>query len=123
MVTSRLVLASGLGRTPAIPHTGVGHSCDRVGWELDQKSPRDRMANFAVPAAIDRGRIERNLTPWRVWLPRESVPKVDLDSSDLGEREWVIVALEDAGWVQAKAARLLNMTPRQIADRIQTLNI
>ena len=27
------------------------------------------------------------------------------------------------GWVQAKAARLLNMTPRQIAYRIQTLNI
>ena len=81
------------------------------------------MANFAVPAVIDRARIERNLTPWRVWLPKESVSKVDLDNSYLGEREWVIVALEDAGWVQAKGARLLNMTPRQIADRIQTLNI
>ena len=32
-------------------------------------------------------------------------------------------ALEQAGWVQAKAARLLGMTPRQIAYRIQTLNI
>jgi Nif-specific regulatory protein len=29
----------------------------------------------------------------------------------------------EAGWVQAKAARLLNMTPRQIAYRIQILNI
>jgi len=35
----------------------------------------------------------------------------------------VIAALEQAGWVQAKAARLLGMTPRQIAYRIQTLNI
>ena len=35
----------------------------------------------------------------------------------------VIAALEQAGWVQAKAARLLNMTPRQIAYRIRTLNI
>ncbi|WP_295581120.1 nif-specific transcriptional activator NifA [uncultured Lamprocystis sp.] len=53
----------------------------------------------------------------------ETVPKVDLDDPDLDERERVIAALEEAGWVQAKAARLLNMTPRQIAYRIQTLNI
>jgi Nif-specific regulatory protein len=48
---------------------------------------------------------------------------VDLHDPDLDERERVIAALEEAGWVQAKAARLLNMTPRQIAYRIQTLNI
>ena len=35
----------------------------------------------------------------------------------------VIAALEQCGWVQAKAARMLDMTPRQIAYRIQTLNI
>jgi len=35
----------------------------------------------------------------------------------------VIAALEQSGWVQAKAARLLDMTPRQIAYRIQILNI
>ena len=46
-----------------------------------------------------------------------------LDDPNLSERERVIAALEQAGWVQAKAARLLNMTPRQIAYRIQTLNI
>lgn len=33
------------------------------------------------------------------------------------------IGLEQAGWVQAKAARLLGMTPRQVAYRIQTLNI
>ena len=55
--------------------------------------------------------------------PTESVPKVDLTDPDLEERERVIAALEEAGWVQAKAARLLNMTPRQIAYRIQTLDI
>jgi Nif-specific regulatory protein len=48
---------------------------------------------------------------------------VNLDDPDLDEREKVIAALEQAGWVQAKAARLLDMTPRQIAYRIQTLNI
>jgi transcriptional regulator with GAF, ATPase, and Fis domain len=33
------------------------------------------------------------------------------------------MALEQAGWVQAKAARLLGMTPRQIAYRIQIMKI
>ncbi|MCW2306928.1 nif-specific transcriptional activator NifA [Rhodobium gokarnense] len=41
----------------------------------------------------------------------------------LSERERVIAALEEAGWVQAKAARLLDMTPRQIAYRIKVLDI
>ncbi len=53
----------------------------------------------------------------------ESAPRIDVDDPDLDERERVIAAMEEAGWVQAKAARLLNMTPRQIAYRIQTLNI
>jgi Nif-specific regulatory protein len=48
---------------------------------------------------------------------------IDVDDPDIDERERVIAALEQAGWVQAKAARLLNMTPRQIAYRIQTMNI
>lgn len=39
------------------------------------------------------------------------------------ERDMVIDALERSGWVKAKAARLLNMTPRQIAYRIQIMNI
>jgi Nif-specific regulatory protein len=49
--------------------------------------------------------------------------RVDLNDPNLDERERLIAALEEAGWVQAKAARLLNMTPRQIAYRIQILNI
>jgi len=48
---------------------------------------------------------------------------VDFSDPDLDERERVIAALEQAGWVQARAARLLGMTPRQIGYRIQTLNI
>ncbi|WP_031432499.1 nif-specific transcriptional activator NifA [Methylomarinum vadi] len=54
--------------------------------------------------------------------PQPSI-KIDLHDENLDEREKVIAALEQSGWVQAKAARLLNMTPRQIAYRIQTLNI
>ncbi|MCP5229904.1 nif-specific transcriptional activator NifA [Accumulibacter sp.] len=48
---------------------------------------------------------------------------IDMDDPDLSEKERVIAALEQAGWVQAKAARILGMTPRQIAYRIQTLAI
>jgi len=54
---------------------------------------------------------------------RVSMPEVDLNDHNLDERERVTAALEQAGWVQARAARLLGMTPRQIAYRIQTLNI
>jgi Nif-specific regulatory protein len=35
--------------------------------------------------------------------------------SSVPERDQLINAMEKAGWVQAKAARLLNLTPRQIA--------
>jgi Nif-specific regulatory protein len=46
-----------------------------------------------------------------------------LDDPTLSRRERIVAALEQAGWVKAKAARLLNMTTRQIDYRIQTLNI
>jgi len=48
---------------------------------------------------------------------------VSLDDPQMDERQRVIAALEQTGWVQAKAARLLGMTPRQIAYRIQVMNI
>ena len=56
-------------------------------------------------------------------IPLSNGGSIDIDDPDLDERERVIAALEHAGWVQAKAARLLGMTPRQIGYRIQTLGI
>ncbi len=55
--------------------------------------------------------------------PAPGIVEIDINDPALSERERVIAALEQAGWVQAKAARILGMTPRQIAYRIQTLNI
>ena len=49
-------------------------------------------------------------------------PAGDL-ASIVNERDRVVAALQRAGWVQAKAARLLNMTPRQIGYRITKLGI
>jgi Nif-specific regulatory protein len=39
------------------------------------------------------------------------------------DRDSLINALEKSGWVQAKAARLLNLTPRQIAYALGKYNI
>jgi Nif-specific regulatory protein len=50
-------------------------------------------------------------------------PPDNFNDPSLDERERIIAALEHAGWVQAKAARLLGMTPRQVAYRIQQLDI
>ncbi len=76
-------------------------------------SARDRSPGKAARAGI-------SAAPAPVFSPNA---EVDIDDPNLSEKERVIAALEQAGWVQAKAARILGMTPRQIAYRIQTLNI
>lgn len=83
----------------------------------------ERAAVMSEDGTIDRDLILISGIEERVTPMRGGNGGVDLDDPDLDERERVIAALEQAGWVQAKAARLLDMTPRQIAYRIQTLNI
>jgi Nif-specific regulatory protein len=39
------------------------------------------------------------------------------------EHEQIVEAMERSGWVQAKAARILNMTPRQIGYALRKHNI
>jgi Nif-specific regulatory protein len=45
------------------------------------------------------------------------------DDKPEGERERLIWAMEKCGWVQAKAARLLNITPRQMGYALQKYDI
>ncbi len=45
------------------------------------------------------------------------------DETDLPQRERLIRAMNKAGWVQAKAARLLNLTPRQLSYALRKYNI
>lgn len=85
----------------------------------------ERAAIMGEDGTIDRDVVnltglEERFQPGEIPGTRE---RVDYDDPELDEREKVIAALEESGWVQAKAARLLGMTPRQIAYRIQTLNI
>ncbi|MFZ4539962.1 nif-specific transcriptional activator NifA [Propionivibrio sp.] len=77
------------------------------------------------PSARERTahRPQRGAAPAALNPVYSPIPEVDIDDPNLSEKERVITALEQAGWVQAKAARILGMTPRQIAYRIQTLNI
>ncbi len=69
--------------------------------------------------------------------PSETVPQQDhyVESSEPtankaesfvtagSERDQLVSAMERCGWVQAKAARLLNMTPRQIGYALKKYNI
>ena len=91
------------------------------------------LENCLERAAImsEDGSIDQDLISFSSNAPSLGQPKPltiapslpDISDETLSERERVVAALEQAGWVQAKAARLLGMTPRQIAYRIQTLNI
>jgi Nif-specific regulatory protein len=75
---------------------------------------RDVMVSTGLEDEIGSGINQKPITQNRT---------VDFNDDNMDDRERVIAALEQSGWVQAKAARLLNMTPRQIAYRIQTLDI
>ncbi len=61
-------------------------------------------------------------SPLNKLLNKTTAP-MDLKDESIDERERIVAALEQCGWVQAKAARLLGMTPRQIAYRIQVMDI
>ena len=53
--------------------------------------------------AAERPPVERG-------FPERLAPRRTADTA----RDQLVAAMEEAGWVQAKAARLLGMTPRQI---------
>ena len=59
--------------------------------------------------------------------PANSCPKSEtcsaLHGGEQSERERLLEAMEMAGWVQAKAARLLQLTPRQIGYALRKHNI
>ncbi len=59
-----------------------------------------------------------------------SYPQADVAAADspdgvapATERERLVWAMEQCGWVQAKAARLLNLTPRQIGYALKKYNV
>ena len=83
----------------------------------------ERAAIMSESGVIDQDLIMLDGRDSRPLLKHNPSQLLVDEEGELDERQRVIAALEQAGWVQAKAARLLNMTPRQIAYRIQTMNI
>jgi len=120
-------IAHGQGRELSITDSAV-RILIRYHWPgnvRELENYLERAAVMSETGVIDRDVVsltglEERIRPGETRRPEA---RVDLDDPDLDERERVIAALEEAGWVQTKAARLLGMTPRQIAYRIQTLNI
>jgi len=97
-------------------------------WPGNVRELENRLERAAIMSSdgiIDRDVIASTGLESEIGMTMNTYPikPVDLDDDNLDERERVIAALEQTGWVQAKAARLLEMTPRQIAYRIQTLKI
>jgi Nif-specific regulatory protein len=121
-------LAKNQGRELVIEDSALGLllQYDWPGNVRELENSLERAAVMSEEGRIDRHAIHlTGLQSSPQFTPMASTGKaqIDIDDPDLDERERVIAALEQAGWVQAKAARLLGMTPRQIGYRIQTLNI
>ncbi|MBS1211882.1 MAG: nifA [Proteobacteria bacterium] len=83
----------------------------------------ERAAIMSSNGIIDRDVIALTGLEDQLSLGAPQAPSIEFNTEGMDEREQIIAALEQAGWVQAKAARLLNMTPRQIAYRVRILNI
>jgi Nif-specific regulatory protein len=88
----------------------TGHCLSRVLW-LPTKAA-------AVPAALEMAEPD----PGEELLADDCADAGD-EHGDLPQRERLIRAMEKAGWVQAKAARLLDLTPRQLGYALRKYNI
>jgi Nif-specific regulatory protein len=71
-----------------------------------------RMTHFLFPAIQEQTKVS-------IKSSKDSLP----ESLEQIEREQILSTLEKCGWVQARAARLLGMTPRQIAYKMRKYEI
>jgi Nif-specific regulatory protein len=70
------------------------------------------------------GSLEHAAARGKTVIPIKEVPlSAAPDQAPSSERERLIWALEQCGWVQAKAARVLNISPRQMGYALQKFNI
>jgi len=77
----------------------------------------------AEPVAVS-GPLEYAAARGRAVIPIKEAPSSAApEPPPTSERERLIWALEQCGWVQAKAARALNISPRQMGYALQKFNI
>ncbi len=60
---------------------------------------------------------------WTKDIPAPVTASTDTATPPATERERLVWAMEQCGWVQAKAARLLNLTPRQVGYALKKYNV
>jgi Nif-specific regulatory protein len=89
------------------------HFLDKADAVAAVAAPARRDASPAVPGEAEVVRIG----PTHSLPARPAAPSTD-EPPD-GERDRIIWAMEQCGWVQAKAARLLRVTPRQLGYALQ----
>ncbi|SRR6056297_1042211 len=115
------------GRTLSITSSAVAllMRYDWPGNVRELENLLERAAIMAGSGTIDREAVSMTGIEDRIMERGGTLVEAPANFNDpsLDERDRIVAALEHCGWVQAKAARLLGMTARQIAYRIQTLDI
>jgi Nif-specific regulatory protein len=99
--------------------TQVLHHIDRV--DAVKPARLEDIAVIEVPMAPPPAVAPPNPVP-AAEPPLQPVaqnPSLDDEGKPEGERERLIWAMERCGWVQAKAARLLKISPRQMGYALQ----
>lgn len=93
----------------------------RCGWPGNVRELENCIEH--ATSATTEGVIGAEVFPCRRCLARLTPQDTAVVPAEDGRRAEIIQALERCGWVQAKAARLLNMSPRQIGYAIKQLDI
>ncbi|HHG8772014.1 TPA: sigma 54-interacting transcriptional regulator [Raoultella planticola] len=93
--------------------------CLRKQLNLRIENYSKRRRNVSLPAPVD------GWDPCRASSNIQAPAAITVSGSDVDDdiRHRIITALEKSGWVKAKAARLLNITPRQLYYALHKLNI
>ena len=91
-------------------------------WHKRSESNVSPPVKVSAPIPVPTGPMAPPAAP----LPHVAAPpaaEAAGDDTDLSERERLVQAMERCGWVQAKAARLLGLTPRQIGYALKKHDI
>lgn len=104
------------GNLGVLPHP-IGFTPLPIASTVASAAPR-RAETLKVTDAV----VESSGDTWPIDCPApDGCPVVNGDPRS--ERERLVEAMETAGWVQAKAARLLGLTPRQIGYALRKHNV
>jgi Nif-specific regulatory protein len=96
--------------------------------ELPAEAPREEKQLERPAAPVARAPVPAPVVPDEDGIDSVKVPKAEAYEAGRGagqssERERLLEVMEKSGWVQAKAARMLGLTPRQIGYALRKHDI